>query len=93
MQSLVDDGEDHRLRKADEEQTKPGRDDDLTKGQCAGDVSRSGQKLLDEVVLFSGEARLLDLQQQERSHDRDETERVEDRDRAAPDRGVDRRAH
>ena len=63
MQSLVDDGEDHRLREADEEQAEPRRDDDLAKGQCASDVSRSGQKLLDEVVLLAGETRLVDLQQ------------------------------
>ena len=92
MQTLVDDGEDHRLRKADEEQTKPRRDDDLAKGQCAGDVSRSGKKLLHEVVFLSGETRLVDLQQQQRDHDRNETERVEYRDRAAADRRVDRGA-
>ena len=66
MQSLVDDGEDHRFREANEEQAETGRDDDLAKRQRAGDVPGSGQKLLDEVVLLSGEARLLDLQQQQR---------------------------
>ena len=89
MQSLVEDGKDDRFREADEEQAETGRDDDLTKGQCAGDVSRSGQKLLDEVVLLPGETRLVDLERQQRQDDRNETERVEDRDRAAADRGVD----
>ena len=44
------------------------------------------------LVFFSGEARLVDLQEQQRDHDRDETKRVEDRDSAAADRRVDRGA-
>ena len=76
-------GEDHRLREADEEQAETGRDDDLAKRQRAGDVPRSGQELLDEVVLLTGETRLVDLERQQRQ-DTTATKLSESRTATAP---------
>ena len=92
MEALVEHCEDHRFGEADEQQAEPRREHDLTERQRRADMTRTCQQLLEEVMLLPLEAWLFNPQRQERGDDGNEARRVEDRDRAAADRRVDRGA-
>lgn len=88
MQPELQHGEQERLREADDQQARAGREDDLLQGQRGEDMPQAGCQLGEEVLLLPLESCFGRTDEQEGNRDADEGERICGRHDATTKRGI-----